>query len=43
MGTIEASKTLCRLCGHEKETLMDYFNDSALKSDLMTFLPLEVR
>ena len=40
---MEASETLCRLCGLEKETLSDYFNDSSLKADLMTFLPLEVR
>ena len=43
MSLIEASQTLCRLCGLEKETLSDYFNDSSLKADLMTFLPLEVR
>ena len=42
MGSIAASKTLCRLCGLEKEMLSDCLNDSALKADLMTFLPLEV-
>ena len=42
MGSLEDSKSICRLCGQEKEEMISLLYDTELRNDLMTFLPIEV-
>ena len=42
MGTLEDSKTICRLCSQENDETISLLFDTELKNELMRFLPIEV-
>ena len=42
MKSIAESKSLCRLCGHDKLEVINIFDDRELMKDLAFFLPIEV-